>query len=214
MTAATSEPGTSSYGPALAMLDIDDIPRGFVALDLLVKEAEVSVYSAGTVQAGRYLILFGGPVAAVEMSFDRALSVVGGAARALVDAVLLPHAEARIAPAALEGVQRWPSQEITGDTLGVFQSGSSPTMLRCMDAALKGALVELVQLRIAEGLGGRAIATLWGETHDVEAAIELAQRVLINGQPRDWSAQTIRNVDPTVAERVGRGTHFFQEWRG
>ena len=91
------------------MLDIDDIPRGFVALDLLVKEAEVSVYSAGTVQAGRYLILFGGPVAAVEMSFDRALSVVGGAARALVDAVLLPHAEARIAPAALEGVQRWPS---------------------------------------------------------------------------------------------------------
>ena len=196
------------------MLDVDDIPRGFAALDLLVKEAEVVVYSAGTVQSGRYLILFGGPVAAVEMSFDRAISVVGGAARALVDAVLLPYAEARIAPAVLQGAQRWPSSEIQGDTLGVFQCGSSPTMLRCVDAALKGALVELIQLRVAEGLGGRAIATLWGETHDVEAAIELAERVLIDGNPRDWSAQTIRNVDPTVAERVGHGTHFFKEWRG
>jgi len=193
------------------MLDIDDVPRGLLALDLLVKEAEVAVYSAGTVQAGRYLILFGGPVAPVEMSFDRAIQATGGT---LVDAVLLPHAEERIAPAVLEGARRWPSKQVDGDTLGVLQSGSSPTMLRCVDAALKGAEVDLVQLRIAEGLGGRAIATLWGETHDVEAAIELAERVLSSGEPAGWSSQTIRNVDPSVAERVGRGTHFYQEWRG
>lgn len=211
MPNASDMPDSSERGPALAMLDIDDVPRGLLALDLLVKEAEVAVYSAGTVQAGRYLILFGGPVGPVEMSFARAK---GAARHAVVDAVLLPHAEARIAPAVLEGVRRWPSVEVDGDTLGVLQSGSSPTMLRCVDHALKGAEVDLVQLRIAEGLGGRAIATLWGRTHDVEAAVEVAERALASGRPAGWSAQTIRNVDPGVAERVGRGTHFFQEWRG
>jgi microcompartment protein CcmL/EutN len=190
------------------MLDIDDVPRGLLTLDLLVKEAEVVVYSAGTVQAGRYLILFGGEVAPVEVSFYRAVDI---AKAALIDGVLLPYAEPRIAPAVLEGAQRWPCP---GDSLGVLQSGSSPTMLRCVDAALKGAEVDLMQLRIADGLGGRAIATLWGATHDVEAAIELAERAVRSGEAGGWSAQTIRNVDPSVAQRVGEGTHFFREWRG
>ncbi len=198
----------ATRGPALAMLDIDDVPRGTRALDLLVKEAEVDVYASGTVQAGRYLILFGGEVGPVETSFRRAAVAAGDA---LSDAVMLPHAESRIAPAVLDDARRWPSP---GDTLGVLQTGTSPTMLRVVDAALKGAHVDLVQLRVAEGLGGGAIATLWGENHDVEAAVEYAETALRRGRPEGWSAQTIRNVDPMVAEHVGRGTHFFQGWRG
>ena len=55
------------------MLDVDDIPLGLVALDALVKEAEVEVLSAGTVQDGRYLILFGGAVEPVQRSLGRAV---------------------------------------------------------------------------------------------------------------------------------------------
>ena len=87
-----------ALGPALAMLDIGDIPRGLFALDALVKEAEVAVLSAGTVQDGRYLILFAGRVDAVQRSFARALESAG---RAIVDAVLLPDAEERVAPTIL-----------------------------------------------------------------------------------------------------------------
>lgn len=195
-------------GPALAMLDIADVPLGISALDALVKEADVEVYSAGTVQAGRYLILFGGEVAPVEESFGRALARAGSS---VTDVVLLPYAEPRIAPAILEAQQRWQSP---GDTLGVLQTATSPIMLRVVDAALKGAEVDLVQLRIADGLGGRAIATLWGESYDVEAAIELAEGVVQRDHSEGWSAQAIRNVDPTVAERVAEGTHFFGGWRG
>jgi microcompartment protein CcmL/EutN len=208
MTPSTTQITPSTRGPALAMLDIDDVPLGIVALDALVKEADVQVYSAGTVQAGRYLILFGGEVGPVEVSFGRALSRTGAS---LVDAILLPYAEPRIAPSILEGQQRSGSP---GDTLGVLQTATSPTMLRAVDAALKGAEVELMQLRIADGLGGRAVATLWGDSHDVEAALELAEDVVPHGQADGWSAQVIRNVDSTVAERVAEGTHFFGGWRG
>ena len=193
-------------GPALAMLDIGDIPRGLLALDLLVKEAEVEVLSAGTVQAGRYLILFGGPVEPTQYAFARAEEAAGPV---LTDAVLLPWAEERIVPALLDGALRPASG---GDTLGVVQLGASPTMLRAVDAALKGAEVDLLQLRVADGLGGRALATLFGEVYDVEAALEVARDAV--GPRADWSTSLIRNVDPSVAARVNKGTHFYAAWRG
>src|SRR5262249_42869483 len=161
----------------LAMLEIGDLPAGFAALDALAKEAPVVVVAAGTLQHGHYLVAFAGEVEAVERSF---LSARGRAADTLVDAVLLPHAEPRILPALRDGTIRFP---LPGDALGVVQTASSPPLLRAVDAALKGAEVDLVELRAAEGLGGRALATLWGSQHDVEAAVELATAAFARGRP-------------------------------
>ncbi len=188
------------------MIDLRDMPLGLRALDALAKEAEVEVLAAGTVQAGEYLILFGGQVEPVQRSYQRALRT---AAAGVVDGVMLPWAEERIVPAIRDGAVRWPAP---GDTLGVVQTTRPPTMLKAVDAALKGALVELVQLRIAEGLGGKSIATIWGETHDVEAGIEEAERAI--GAGAGLSSVVIRNVDDDVAARVNQGTHFFGAWRG
>ena len=43
------------------------------------------------------------------------------------------------------------------------------------DAACKRAPVQLIELRLARGLGGKAFFTLTGALADVEAAIEAAQ---------------------------------------
>src|ERR1019366_1688181 len=94
--------GTST-GPALAMLQIADVPLGLRALDALVKEAPVEIFAAGTVQSGHYLVAFGGDVEAVTRSFDRAQALTGGA---LTGRVLLADAEQRIVPAFRDGVVR------------------------------------------------------------------------------------------------------------
>jgi microcompartment protein CcmL/EutN len=131
--------------------------------------------------------------------------------------VLLADAERRIVPAFRDGVVRWPAP---GDALGVVQSGSCPVLLAAVDAALKGALVDLVELRVGDGLGGRALATLWGEIHDVEAAIELACRAISDQEGRRIVAAgvattaVIPNADDDVRRAVGSGTRFFREWRG
>lgn len=188
------------------MLDMTDIPRGMQALDALVKEAEVEVLSAGTIHNGRYLVLFAGEVEPVQRAHDRAVAVAG---RALHDAVLLPWADERIAPAILGGSPRTPSD---GDTLGVLQLDASPTLVRALDAALKGAEVELVQLRVGDGLGGKAIATVRGDSHDVDAAIEHGERASRAGRADGWSAVAIRNADDAV--RTFGGGQFHKEWRG
>ncbi|MFT7520800.1 MAG: microcompartment protein CcmL/EutN [Kiritimatiellia bacterium] len=190
------------------MLDIADIPRGVLALDLLIKEAWVEVLSAGTVQGGRYLILFGGDVESTQLAFAKAEQAAGDA---LFDRVCLPWAEQRIGPAILDGTRREPTR---GDSLGMLQASAAPTMIRAVDAALKGAQVDLVEFRVADGLGGRAIATLWGESYDIEAAIELAERTLERGRSDGWSSSVVRNTDPTVRDRLAVGTRFYQEWRG
>src|SRR5258708_754707 len=98
-----------SPGPALAMLEIGDLPAGFAALDALAKEAPVVVVAAGTLQHGHYLIAFAGEVEAVERSFARACErVCERAPQALVDSVLLPHAEPRILPALRDGTVCFP----------------------------------------------------------------------------------------------------------
>lgn len=195
-------------GPALAMFDVGDIPPALLALDALAKEAPVAVIGRGTIQPGRYAILFAGEVEAVRRSHQKAEAICS---EVLCDQVLLAYAEERIVPAILDDARRWPAP---GDTLGVLQLGYAPTLLRSVDAALKGALVELVQLRLGDGLGGRAIALLWGETHDVEVALELAESAAFLGRTDALSTAIIRNADDEVIAAFDEGTSFFRGWRG
>lgn len=196
-----------SSGPALAMLLLGEVPPGLRVLDALAKEADVDVLQTGTIHCGRYLILFGGEVGPVERSWRRALDTAGPS---VVDEVLLPHAEARLAPAIRTGVIRWPAP---GDTLGVLQAVTPPALVRAVDAALKGALVDLVELRVGDGLGGNAIASLWGEMHDVEAAIDLARSSFEKAGSKGSTA-VIPRADPAVREALGSGSRFFKEWHG
>ncbi len=195
-------------GPAVALLEIGDVPTGLSSLDALAKEASVFVISAGTVQCGHWLIAFAGDVEPVELSFKRAVDVAGNS---LLDSVLLPYAEPRILPALRDGIARKPR---SGDSLGVLQTASSPTLLRAVDAALKGAEVELLELRIAEGLGGRGLAMIWGLQHDVQAAVEHAQLAYGRGRADGCTTNVIANADREVSRALRRGTRFFKEFRG
>jgi microcompartment protein CcmL/EutN len=190
------------------MIEISDLPVGFATLDALVKEAPVVVVGAGTVQQGHWLVAFAGEVHPVELSFARALRCAGAM---VLDAVLLADAEPRILPSLSLGTRRALAQ---GDALGVVQTSSSPTLLRSVDAALKGTGVELVELRAAEGLWGRAIALLWGHQHDVEAAIELATAAFTRGRSEGCSTVVVPNADREIERTLQGGSRFFKEFRG
>jgi microcompartment protein CcmL/EutN len=195
-------------GPALAMLVAGDIPAGLRALDALAKEAPVEILASGTMQCGCYMIALSGQVEPVQRAHARALQVLGSCR---IDDVMLAHADERIVPAWHEGLVQGLG---AGDTLGVLQVASPPTLVRAVDAALKGALVELIELRLGDGLGGKAIATLWGETHDVQAAIGFANAAIARGRSDGASAVVIPNADTAVKQSLAAGTRFFKEWRG
>lgn len=156
--------------PALALVEFGSIAAGIQAADAMVKRAPIDVIKTGTVQPGKYLVLIGGMVADVEESLAAGREV---GATAVVDYILLPQ----VHPEVVEAVGGGRVPDIT-DSLGVIETTTVAASIHAADAGIKGAEVRLVEVRLADGLGGKGIVLFSGMVADVEAAIEIGVGVL------------------------------------
>jgi microcompartment protein CcmL/EutN len=156
--------------PCLALLELCSVARGVEVADGLLKEAPVEVHFATPVQPGKYLVLFSGPVEAVAAAGRRGGELAGGD---LVDRLHLPQAH----PQLLAGLRRR-GGVIQGrlDAIAVLETSTVASALAAADLALKTANVDLLDLRVANGLGGKSFFTLTGEVSDVRAALTAAAR--------------------------------------
>jgi microcompartment protein CcmL/EutN len=152
--------------PALALLEFGSIAIGMLAGDAMVKRSPVAVARAGTVHPGRYLVLVAGDVACVEEAYDAGLAA-GRAA--LLDEVYLPSVHPDVVHALLGRRGR-----ASGEALGVVETSTAAATIGAADRGLKGAGVSLVEIRLADNLGGKGYCVLSGPLAEVEAAVELA----------------------------------------
>jgi microcompartment protein CcmL/EutN len=152
--------------PALGLLELGSIAAGVRAGDAMVKRAPVAALYAGTVHPGRYLLLVGGEVAAVEEAL--AAGRESGAA-SLYDEILIPDVHPQVV-AALTGA-RQPGE---GDAVGVVETATVAALLGAADRGVKAAEVTLRELRLADDLGGKSYCMFRGAQADVEAAVERA----------------------------------------
>ena len=136
----------------------------------MVKRAPINVIKTGTVQPGKYLVLIGGLVADVEESLAAGREV---GAEALLDYVYLPQVHPEVVDAV--GGGRVPQ---VVDSVGVVETTTVAAAIHAADAGIKGAEVRLIEVRLADGLGGKGIVLFSGLVADVEAAVEIGVRVL------------------------------------
>jgi microcompartment protein CcmL/EutN len=185
--------------PALALIEFESIALGYVAADAMVKRAPIAVMKAGTVQPGKFLVLVGGLTADVEEALDAGRDV-GGPAE--VDYVYLPHVHADVVEA-ISG-DRLPEPE---DSLGIIETTTVPAAIHAADAGVKGAHVRLVEVRLADGLGGKGIVLYSGLLTDVEAAVELGVQAL--QRPGLLVRQVvIPQLHAGIWENLGTATRF------
>jgi len=156
--------------PALALVEFSSIAAGILAADAMVKRAPIDTIKTGTVQPGKYLVLIGGMVADVEEPVAAGREV---GASAVVDYILLPQ----VHPEVVEAVGGGRVPEVT-DSLGVIETTTVAASIHAADAGIKGAVVRLVEVRLADGLGGKGIVLFSGLVADVEAAVEIGVGVL------------------------------------
>lgn len=153
-------------GPALLLLELGSIARGYVALDAMAKRAVVEVLHAEPITPGKYWIALHGGEAELDEALVAGLEATGGHR---IDHLLLPyaHPSVMVAVAAGGGVR-------TGapvDSVGVLELSSLSSAVRAADAALKCAAVSLVDLHLGRGIGGKGTVVLSGPLEDVEAAV-------------------------------------------
>jgi microcompartment protein CcmL/EutN len=185
--------------PAIAMIESRYIGNGILAGDAMIKRAPVSVLKTGTVSKGKYLVLVGGSVASVEEAFSEGLRVTGPA---VIDSVILPDVHPSVLTTALG--ERETSE---CDALGIVDTLTTSAILRCSDAAVKGAEIEILEMRLGDGLGGHAFALYGGRLEDVEAAVAIAHRV---EDASNYLANTsiVSHIDPRMLQQLYTSTRF------
>jgi microcompartment protein CcmL/EutN len=150
---------------ALALLEFETIAAGILASDLMVKRAPIALLRCGTIHPGRYLALVGGSVASTEEAFLVGVRQ-GETDGTLRGSVLLSDVHPMLRDAVLGA-----RLDLPGEALAVFETRSSPALLAAVDAAIKSTPVILAEVRLADDLGGHAVALMSGDLTDAETAL-------------------------------------------
>ena len=179
---------------ALGLLELYSVARGMRAADAGNKAAEVHLIFARPFCAGKFAILWTGDVAGVRAAMNAGRSV---GSHLVVDETLLPAAHPSLIPA-LGGANPYPPKA----ALGIVETYSIASTLGSADTAVKAASVELIELRVAIGLGGRGYFTVAGEVAAVRQAVDVARAYLVELGPLVVS-QVIPAPDPQLIRRLG-----------
>jgi len=185
--------------PAVALLELSGVAAGIQAGDAMVKRAPVAVLKTGTVHNGKYLVFAGGSVAAVEEAYEAGLQSGGDA---VLDRVFLPDVHDQVHDAAL-GLRK----TCAGDALGIIETATVAGLLKAADAGVKGADVSVVEIRLADDLGGHAFALFAGALEEVEAAVELSREAVT--RPDVWlHDRIVPRLHGEMAGQIDQTTRF------
>ena len=156
-------------GPAIALLELCSVARGVEVADAILWESDIDLLFSTPVQPGRYVMLFTGSVQDIESALARG---VEGAQNDLVDRLFIPQVHEQVE----FGLKRQGQLNGTLDALGIVETTTVASAVLSADAALKTSTVDLLELRIANGLGGKSFFTLTGEVSDVRSAVSAGAR--------------------------------------
>ena len=150
---------------ALGMLELSSIGVAYAVRDAMIKAAEVKVLVARTICSGKYMIMIGGDVQAVQFSLTAGKVV---SQEALIDELLIPAVDPRIFPAISASVEL---QDSDMQAMGLLEAFSVTAIVEGADAAVKAADVTLFRIHVAMAIGGKGYLMLTGEISQVQAAI-------------------------------------------
>lgn len=148
----------------IGMLEFNSIAKGIETADNMLKAAEVELVFSKAVCPGKFIVLVSGDVGSVKSSVESGIAWGG---QYVVDSLILPNVHHQLIPAIngftqVEGV----------NAVGVLEFFSIATCIKAADAAAKAAQIQLIELRLGVGIGGKAFVTLAGDVSAVNEAVE------------------------------------------
>lgn len=150
----------------MGALEFSSIAVGILALDEMIKIAPVTIIEARTMCPGKYLVVFSGDVASVEYSFNKGYET---GKDLIVDSLFLPM----IHPDALKAIGKIISSS-NWDAIGIIETLSVVSAIEAADTAAKVGGVNIVEVRLAIGFGGKSYVKLLGSLDAVQVAMDAA----------------------------------------
>ncbi len=148
---------------AIGLIELNSIAKGIECADAMLKAAEVSLLVAKTICPGKYIVMIGGDVAAVNQSVTAGTELAG---HVLVDQFVIPNVHSSILPS-ISGVT--PIDKV--QAVGVVETYSVGACIESADAAVKAANVTPIRTHLAFGIGGKCYYVLTGDVADITTAV-------------------------------------------
>ena len=147
---------------ALGLIEFKTIPVGIYATDEMIKAAEINLLLTAPTCPGKYITIISGEVADVETAIQR-----GEAAGEtfFISSYVIPNIDSAVLPA-LTGTVNVPDIE----AIGIIETIAAVSAIMAGDVVVKAARVNLLEIRLARGLGGKGEVFYTGELGAVEAA--------------------------------------------
>jgi microcompartment protein CcmL/EutN len=155
---------------SIGLIELSSIAAGFEVSDAMLKAAGVSLLLARSICSGKYMVMVRGDVAAVEASVSAGIN---GGKFSVIDTFVIPNLHEAVFPA-ISGTTKIESLE----ALGVLESFSVAALIEGADAAVKAANVQLIEIRLAMALGGKAFVTLTGGVAAVQSAVDAGAQMI------------------------------------
>ena len=149
---------------ARGVIELKSIPKGIEAADAALKSAGIDMVSAHPSCPGKYEIVLTGSISNVTAAVSHVTTRFDGY---VIDSSVMGRIEEQVIRA-LFGTQMG---ERNG-SLGLIETFSAASAIKAADIAVKTARVEIYDLRVSRGMGGKGIIMLTGDVGDVTAAVQ------------------------------------------
>ncbi|MBQ9728675.1 MAG: BMC domain-containing protein [Clostridia bacterium] len=149
---------------AVGVIELKSIPKGVEATDAALKSAGVEMVSAHPSCPGKYEIILTGSISNVTAAVDHVLAKFDNY---VIDSSIMGRIDEQVVTA-LFGTQT----SARKGSLGLIETYSAASCIKAADLAVKTAKVEIFDLRVSRGMGGKGIVMITGEVGDVTAAVE------------------------------------------
>ncbi len=151
---------------SLGMIELNSIARGIEAGDAILKTANVKLVGAYASCPGKYVVMIRGEVSAVRSAIQVGAVTAG---KSLVNDIIIANIHHQV----FSALSATTDIEAKG-SLGIIETYSLATAVLVSDAAVKAANIELLEIRLGRGLGGKAFTVLTGDVSSCRAAVEAA----------------------------------------
>ena len=148
---------------AVGFVEIKSIPVGIQTADEMVKAGNVELLLATPMCPGKYIIIIGGQVGPVKSAMSKAELVSG---IYLINTHILDNIREEVLPA-ISGFTKMDNIQ----AIGAIETISALTAVIAADVAVKASKVDIVDLRVARGLGGKGYLIITGEISSVRSAV-------------------------------------------
>ena len=149
---------------SIGLIEYRSIAKGIEAADAVLKSGNVQLVQGVTLCPGKYVAMITGEVGAVEAAirvgreFDPAT---------FISSFVIPSVHDAVIPALTATTDSVPH-----DSLGVIETADAASAIVAADEAAKSAQIDLLEIRLARGLGGKGVVYLCGALTAVQTAVK------------------------------------------